>query len=679
MANNINIGPKIELAGDKAFRQAVAGINKDMSVLGSEMKKVSAEFAGGADSMESITAKSAVYNKQIDAQKSKINVLQKALADATAEYGANSDKVKDWQIKLNNAEADLSKTENSLNDLNKELDETGQEFDSAGKSAVDFGNVMGKVGTAVASAVVAMGAAAAGAAVALAKLTVDTAKYADDIITLSVQTGIATDTLQEYKYAAELVDVSVETLTGSMAKQIRSMSQAQDGSKQFVDAYNQLGISVTDVNGNLRDSETVYWEAIDALKQISNETERDAIAMQILGKSAQELNPVIAQGSAGMKQFAAEAHEVGAVMDTETLRAFGEFDDAAQRLTQGAEAAKRALSVILLPQLTELATVGTDLLSEFTNGLNAAGDDMEKVGELVGKLIGDVIQKAADMIPKVIELGASMIKSLASAIMENLPKIVDTGLEVIVSLTNGIAESLPELIPTIVETILYVVDAIVDNLPALLDASLAIILALADGIVKSIPKMIEMLPEIIDKIIEFINESLPEISEAGKELFTALWANMSDIEDSLKDALEDFKQTFKEEWERMYPTWQDYGAALVENLLKGLLGPIPAIVEVFKFLGSLGKTTGQSGGTGQYFGNNAAGTDYWRGGWTWVGEQGPELMNLPRGTQIVSSEKSKAVGGDIYNIVIDAKNVREFNDVVRIAKGARQSTRMGVV
>ena len=37
---------------------------------------------------------------------------------------------------------------------------------------------------------------------------------------------------------------------------------------------------------------------------------------------------------------------------------------------------------------------------------------------------------------------------------------------------------------------------------------------------------------------------------------------------------------------------------------------------------------------------NARGTDYWRGGWTWVGEEGPELMRLPAGTQIISSDKS---------------------------------------
>ena len=79
-------------------------------------------------------------------------------------------------------------------------------------------------------------------------------------------------------------------------------------------------------------------------------------------------------------------------------------------------------------------------------------------------------------------------------------------------------------------------------------------------------------------------------------------------------------------------------------------------------------------------GNNASGTNNFPGGLTWVGERGPELMRLPRGTQIFSNEKSQSmVGGDTYNVVISAKDVQEFNDIVRIAKGAKQSYRMGAV
>lgn len=77
-------------------------------------------------------------------------------------------------------------------------------------------------------------------------------------------------------------------------------------------------------------------------------------------------------------------------------------------------------------------------------------------------------------------------------------------------------------------------------------------------------------------------------------------------------------------------------------------------------------------------GHNAVGTDHWRGGLTWVGENGPELVNLPRGTQILNAEESKRSAGDTFNIsvTIDAKNVKEFNDIVEMARTARVRMRM---
>ena len=115
MANK-TIGAGIALDGEKEFKQAVSGINKDLSVLGSEMQKVTAKFSGNEKSMESLTAKSDVYNKQIETQKKKIEEIQKALANSTKEYGENDKKTKDWQISLNKAEAELAKTEKSLRD-----------------------------------------------------------------------------------------------------------------------------------------------------------------------------------------------------------------------------------------------------------------------------------------------------------------------------------------------------------------------------------------------------------------------------------------------------------------------------------------------------------------------------------------------------------------------------------
>ena len=110
--------------------------------------------------------------------------------------------------------------------------------------------------------------------------------------------------------------------------------------------------------------------------------------MQIFGKSARELNPLIAQGSEGIAALTEEAKRMGAVMSEDSLNALGNFDDSVQRLKAGAGAAKNAMGTILLPQLQTLADDGVSLLGDFTRGLNEAGGDFSKISDVIGNAIG---------------------------------------------------------------------------------------------------------------------------------------------------------------------------------------------------------------------------------------------------------------------------------------------------
>ena len=129
---------------------------------------------------------------------------------------------------------------------------------------------------------------------------------------MSTQTGVATKTLQELKYMQELTDVSLKRLQSQWHVTSEGMYNAQKGTKEYTDAYAKMGVEVTNTDGALRDSETVYWEMIDALGKMENETEADALAMLLLGRSHKKLNPVIAIGSkGGVKEFASEAQKNG--------------------------------------------------------------------------------------------------------------------------------------------------------------------------------------------------------------------------------------------------------------------------------------------------------------------------------------------------------------------------------
>lgn len=586
-----NFGLKIGVEGEKEFKRALSDINQSFKVLGSEMKLVESEFGKNENSVQSLTSKNEVLTKQIDAQKDKIETLRKALENASSSFGENDRRTQAWAVQLNNAQAELNGMERELKGNEKaldsvadefnaaekqadqfgdELDKTGKDADSAGGKFEKLGSVVKGVGAAMGVAFAAIGTAAIGAGKALVDMTVEAAAYADEMLTQSTVTGMSVESLQAYSYAADLVDVSMETLTGSMAKQVKSMSNARDGSAKFADAYAKLGISVADSNGQLRDSETVYWETIDALGKISNETERDALAMQIFGKSAQELNPLIAQGSAGIAALTEEAKRMGAVLSEESIEKLGVFDDFVQRLKQGSEAAQRVMGTVLLPQLQTLADDGVSLLGDFTSGLVEAGDDFDKISEVIGNTVGGLVDMIMENLPRIIQVGMDIVMAIVSSIVENLPTIVDcassivmtllqgliealpaitegalqlvltlvqgiidnlpaiieAAIQMIVTLALGIAEALPELIPSIVEAILLIVQVLLDNMDKILEAAFAIIKGLAEGLLNALPELIAALPQIITSIINFITNNLPAIISMGIQLTIQLAAGL---------------------------------------------------------------------------------------------------------------------------------------------------------
>jgi chromosome segregation ATPase len=403
-----DFGLKIGLDGEKAFRQSIKDINAQFKVLGSEMNVVSARFGSNEKSVESLTARNEVLNKQIVTQKDKVGQLEAALQNASASFGENDKRTQAWQVQLNNAQAELIKMEREVKDNDDAIDGMGSEMDDAARDADKLGDevkdsadeadkaggkfdglgsVVKGVGVAMAAAFAAVGAAAIAAGKALIDMTREGAAYADSVLTTSTQTGIATDKLQGYMYAAELVDVSTETLTKSMAKQIKSMKAVQDGTKTSVEAYDKLGVSVLNADGSMRDSDTVYWEVIEALGNMENETERDALAMTILGKSAQELNPLIEAGAGRMQELSEQAQAAGYVLGDDLLNAYGALDDQIQYLMVGTTAAKNALGTVLLPALTDLATEGVSLLGEFTNGIAGANGDIGKMADVVGEVL----------------------------------------------------------------------------------------------------------------------------------------------------------------------------------------------------------------------------------------------------------------------------------------------------
>ena len=116
----VDIGPRIGIDGEKEFRQQLSNINQQIRTLGSEMKAVTSSFEAGDRSEEALAAQTDVLNRQIDAQKQKLQQLQKGLDAAADKYGEADTKTLRWAQAVQDATADLNKMESQLSSLNSE-------------------------------------------------------------------------------------------------------------------------------------------------------------------------------------------------------------------------------------------------------------------------------------------------------------------------------------------------------------------------------------------------------------------------------------------------------------------------------------------------------------------------------------------------------------------------------
>ena len=421
------ITTRLAVDGEREFKKAMSEVNTTMRTLKSELELVDAQFKGQANTMEALRKKQEILKAQYDQQRESVKALEKAVKDSTEAHvkqGGSVDaldkrtldltrqlnRAKVAEIEMNDALEENAKylkeaedsadgCAKSIDGFGKEVKKAADETDGATDGLSEFSDTLaglkdsvaaGDIGGIVSSLGAMKGLLVGGAIVSGLKEVAEKiwdvaqagAAYADDILTMSTVTGLSTDALQEYQYMADLVDVSVETITGSITKLTRSMLQAKDGTGEQAEAFAALGIQITNADGSLRDVQEVWGEIITALGQVSNETERIAYAMALMGKSAQDLNPLIEAGADKINALRQEAHEAGAVLDEDMLATLGEMQDAFDRLSQQTDAFERILAGTLAPTITDIVNAIVGAVQQMDNFIQRVQEAKQAIDEL---------------------------------------------------------------------------------------------------------------------------------------------------------------------------------------------------------------------------------------------------------------------------------------------------------
>lgn len=357
MAGNVK-GITIEFRGDVTpLNKALRTINDETRKIDRELKNVDKALKFNPTSVELWRQKQQLLTQKIAETKEKLTLLknEQARMDA-AGVDKNSEEYRKLQREIIATESQVKTFEGQLRKIgNVNLKAASAQVKELGNKLTSAGEAMRGISMAAAAVTAAIGA-----------LTVKSGKWADDLNTMSKVYGISTGELQKYSAAAELVDVDVDTIAKAHLKLEKTMYSAANGSKASAEAYKQLGVEVTNTDGTLRSSDEVFNDVIAALGQMTNETERDAIAQKLMGKSAANLNPLIEDGGETYKQVA------------ETLAKY-DLDFIDQETLDNANAFNDSLDTIKTIGLVAFQQIGTQLASTFAPVL-------EKVVDLVGRL-----------------------------------------------------------------------------------------------------------------------------------------------------------------------------------------------------------------------------------------------------------------------------------------------------
>lgn len=371
---------------DKALRQ----VQSETRALDKELKAVDRALKFNPTNVDLWRQKQQILTQKITETQEKLRLLKDAQAQMDASgVDKNSAEYRQLQREIIETESQLKTFKNQLKQVgNVKLRALSEQFKDIGSKLESAGNAMKKFSAAGAAVVASLGA-----------MSYKAGAWADDLNTMSKVYGIGTDDLQKYAASAALVDVEVETIASTHRRLTKAMAGTEDETGAQAEAFAKLGVETRNTDGSLRDSDQVWQEVIASLGTMENETERDAIAMELMGKSAADLNPLIEDAGKTYQQTAELFNKYGLeFVDQETLDKANAFNDSIDQI--------KAIGLITFQSLgAELAGVLAPALEKVVDFVGRIAGWLSQLDPQVLIVIGTIAGVVAVMAPLLIGLG----------------------------------------------------------------------------------------------------------------------------------------------------------------------------------------------------------------------------------------------------------------------------------
>lgn len=404
------------------LKKSMQEAKRQVSIANSEFKAVSSSMDNWAKSSEGLKAKLKQLDTNLNSQKTILSNLERQYELTVQEMGEGSAAADKLKVAINNQKATINTTEREIRTYTDELNKAERAEDIAAKTGRNAAEVFDELGkeaknsskqakestegfTVLKGAIASLAAdgikLAISGAKKLASALIDLGVQADDLNTLSKQSGFTTDMLQKMDYAADRIDVDMSTIIASAKKLKKNMTS---NSADTAAAWDVLGISLRDANGELRDSTTVFFEVVKALSKVNNETERDTLAMQLFGRGADELAGIIDDGGAALNTYGKEAEELGVILSQDTLNAANKFNDSVDKI----KATTRGT----------FAVIGGEIAGELAPELEILAKEAQNAAKKIDWR--SVVKSVVGVLKNFVKL----VKSAATTILPKLVKVL---------------------------------------------------------------------------------------------------------------------------------------------------------------------------------------------------------------------------------------------------------------
>jgi phage-related protein len=554
---------------------------------------------------------------------------------------------------------DNDEANKSLSDTEKKAEGTGGKFTKLGGMAK------------VAGGVIAAGVGVA--ATAMGGLMAKTLETTKEINKFAQVNGMSTDEFQKWDYVAKSVGYSMEQASGDMAMLAERAMDAATGAGENAEMFKKLGVSVKDSSGQLKTQEQLFNETIAGLQGMEDVTERNAIATAMLSTTGEELAPILNMTNEELENMKNNAN----VISEDDLAKAQEFSDKWNQ-------AKATLGGVFTEIGIRLMPIFQTMLDWVMSNMPQIQSIMDTVFNALSTVVNMAVGVFQEYFLPILSQVWSFIQDNLIPIFTDLFSNVQSNFPVIKQVAETVFNAIWEVAKTVWAFYKDNVMPIFQSLFSWVQGHMPTIRSTVEIVfnkIRDVARMVwaffkdNILP-ILGRFLSFIQSRMPQIQSIVEGAFSVIKSVIETVWTVIEDLL---LPVLKALWDWISPHIPKV-QGIIETAFDAIFWAVDKVVGVFeKVTGAIQtavdwlsqwnnkeakkKTVTVEenrvpGGIAGGVQRNATGTNYFRGGATLVGEMGPELVELPKGSKIspANDTRNKLKNGDTY-ITVNAKTV----------------------